>query len=41
VTGRQCLPASADVRKPDQVKDAVEAAIKKYGKIDFVICGEL
>jgi peroxisomal 2,4-dienoyl-CoA reductase len=38
-TGRQCLPASADVRKPDQVKEAVEAAIKKYGKIDFVICG--
>jgi 2,4-dienoyl-CoA reductase [(3E)-enoyl-CoA-producing], peroxisomal len=39
-TGRQCLPASADVRKPDQLKEAVEAAIKKYGKIDYVICGE-
>jgi len=38
-TGRQCLPASADVRKPDQLKEAVEAAIKKYGKIDYVICG--
>lgn len=38
-TSQICIPAQADVRKPEQVQDAVAKAIEKFGRIDFVICG--
>ncbi|EPS95702.1 NAD-binding protein [Fomitopsis schrenkii] len=38
-TGRQCLAAQADVREPEQLKNAVAKTIEKFGRIDFVICG--
>jgi len=38
-TGRTCIPAQADVRYPEKLKEAVSKAIEKFGKIDFVICG--
>ncbi|GBE78773.1 Peroxisomal 2,4-dienoyl-CoA reductase SPS19 [Sparassis crispa] len=38
-TGRECLPAQADVRDPKQVHDAVAKTIAKFGRIDYVICG--
>jgi len=40
-TGNTCIPAQADVRKPDELKEAVRKTIEKFGRIDFVICGEL
>ncbi|OCF61167.1 peroxisomal 2,4-dienoyl-CoA reductase [Kwoniella mangroviensis CBS 10435] len=39
-TGQRCLPASADVRDPKQMEKAVKDTVDKYGKIDFVICGD-
>ncbi|KAJ3809671.1 hypothetical protein EV368DRAFT_42645 [Lentinula lateritia] len=38
-TGRTCIPAQADVRQPNMLKDAVKKTIEKFGNIDFVICG--
>ncbi|KAG9095292.1 hypothetical protein FRC06_009954 [Ceratobasidium sp. 370] len=38
-TGRKCIPAQADVRKPEQLRAAVEATIAQFGRIDFVVCG--
>jgi len=38
-TGNVCVPAQADVRKPDELKEAVRKTIEKFGRIDFVICG--
>ncbi|WWC71965.1 uncharacterized protein I206_105924 [Kwoniella pini CBS 10737] len=38
-TGQRCLPASADVRDPKQMEQAVKQTIEKFGRIDFVICG--
>ncbi|ELU38100.1 2,4-dienoyl-CoA reductase [Rhizoctonia solani AG-1 IA] len=38
-TGRQCIPAQADVRSPEQLRTAVDTTISKFGRIDFVICG--
>ncbi|KIJ64084.1 hypothetical protein HYDPIDRAFT_91150 [Hydnomerulius pinastri MD-312] len=38
-TGQTCLPTQADVRQPQQLKDAVAKTIEKFGRIDFVICG--
>ncbi|KAF8603208.1 NAD(P)-binding protein [Ceratobasidium sp. AG-I] len=38
-TGQTCIPAQADVRKPDQLRAAVEATLSQFGRIDFVICG--
>jgi NAD(P)-dependent dehydrogenase (short-subunit alcohol dehydrogenase family) len=38
-TGRKCVFASVDVRKPDTLKAAAKKCIEIYGKIDFVICG--
>ncbi|KAH9931300.1 uncharacterized protein B0H18DRAFT_991037 [Fomitopsis serialis] len=38
-TGRQCLVAQADVRDPEQLKNAAAKTIEKFGRIDFVICG--
>lgn len=40
-TGKVCLAAQADVRKPEQLRDAVAKTIEKFGRIDFVICGKL
>ena len=39
LSGRRCIPAPADVRKPAQLKEAVEKTIATLGRIDFVICG--
>ena len=39
LAGRRCIPAPADVRKPAQLKEAVEKTIATLGRIDFVICG--
>ncbi|KZT53449.1 2,4-dienoyl-CoA reductase [Calocera cornea HHB12733] len=38
-TGQKCIGLAADVRSPDQLKEAVEKGVKVQGKIDFVICG--
>lgn len=38
-TGRRCVFASVDVRKPDTLKAAAKKCIEIYGRIDFVICG--
>jgi len=38
-TGRKCIPAQADVRRPEQLRAAVETTIAQFGRIDFVICG--
>ncbi|KAK4701773.1 hypothetical protein P7C70_g4456, partial [Phenoliferia sp. Uapishka_3] len=38
-TGRKCLGISGDVRSPESLKEAVEATLREFGKIDFVICG--
>jgi len=38
-TGRKCIFASVDVRKPDTLKAAAKRCIEIYGRIDFVICG--
>jgi peroxisomal 2,4-dienoyl-CoA reductase len=37
--GQKCIPTQADVRKPDQLAEAVKKTIETFGKIDFVICG--
>jgi len=38
-TGRRCVAAQADVRRPAELQAAVEKTIKTFGRIDFVICG--
>lgn len=38
-TGRPCLPLVADVRQPDQVKEAVERALAEFGRLDVVVNG--
>jgi len=38
-TGQICLPVQADVRKREQLRDAVAKTLDKFGRIDFVICG--
>ncbi|KGB76970.1 peroxisomal 2,4-dienoyl-CoA reductase [Cryptococcus deuterogattii 99/473] len=38
-TGRKCIPAPADVRQPDQLKNAVKRTQDAFDRIDFVICG--
>lgn len=38
-TGNVCIPAQADVRRPDELKEAVRKTIEKFGRIDFAICG--
>lgn len=38
-TGSECLGTVGDVRKPEDIKRAVESVVKKFGRIDFVICG--
>ena len=39
LSGRRCIPASADVRKPAQLKEVLEKTIATLGRIDFVVCG--
>src|SRR5258708_28442227 len=39
-TGQECLPVRADVRQPAMLKEAVEETLSKFGRIDFVICGQ-
>ncbi|XP_059834844.1 peroxisomal 2,4-dienoyl-CoA reductase [(3E)-enoyl-CoA-producing] [Hypanus sabinus] len=36
-TGQRCLPASVDVRKPETVIAAVEAALQEFGKVDILV----
>ncbi|GJJ08960.1 hypothetical protein Clacol_003180 [Clathrus columnatus] len=38
-TGKKCIAAQADVRQPQQLKEASQKAIDEFGRIDFVICG--
>lgn len=38
-TGRHCLAAPADVREPEQVAAALDAAIARFGKVDIVVNG--
>lgn len=38
-TGQMCVAARADVRQPQQLKEAVAMTIERFGRIDFVICG--
>ncbi|KAI6157163.1 hypothetical protein BKA82DRAFT_796756 [Pisolithus tinctorius] len=39
LTGQTCVAARADVRDPQQLKEAVAKTIERFGRIDFVICG--
>ncbi|PWN46788.1 NAD(P)-binding protein [Violaceomyces palustris] len=38
-TGKRCIAASGDVRKPEDLANAVRKTIEAFGRIDFVICG--
>ncbi|KAK7111591.1 hypothetical protein V1264_011198 [Littorina saxatilis] len=38
-TGRRCLPVQMDVRQPKMVLEAVDAALKEFGRIDYLING--
>ncbi|KAK4048190.1 peroxisomal 2 4-dienoyl-CoA reductase sps19 [Microbotryomycetes sp. JL201] len=38
-TGQQCLGVAGDVRKPEDLKRAVQEAIAKFGRLDIVIAG--
>lgn len=38
-THKECLAAQADVRKPEQLREAVKKTIERFGRIDFVVCG--
>lgn len=38
-TGRRCIAASGDVRKPADLEQAVSKTRTELGRIDFVICG--
>lgn len=38
-TGNICIGYSCDVRNPQSVNQAVEQAIKDFGRLDVVICG--
>ncbi len=33
------MPCPADVREPEQLKEAVRKTVEKFGRIDFVIAG--
>lgn len=39
VTNNDTSPVAADVRKPEQVEQAVAKAIEKFGRIDYLING--
>ena len=38
-SGKICLALPADVRKPEELDTAAKKTVEKFGKIDFVICG--
>lgn len=38
-TGKKCLPVQADVRKPEEIKYAVDKALKEFQRIDILING--
>ncbi|EDV20656.1 Peroxisomal 2,4-dienoyl-CoA reductase [Trichoplax sp. H2] len=38
-TGRRCLPVRMDVRKPQEIQDAVDQALSHYNRIDILING--
>ncbi|EIN13109.1 NAD(P)-binding protein [Punctularia strigosozonata HHB-11173 SS5] len=38
-TKQKCVPLQADVRSPEQLKEAVKKCVEEFGHIDFVICG--
>jgi len=38
-TGTRCIALSADVRDITSMEAAVDATIKEFGRIDFVIAG--
>ncbi len=38
-TGRRCLGVACDVRQPDTVEAALDAAIERFGKLDIVVNG--
>ncbi|KAM0789387.1 hypothetical protein ACM66B_000216 [Microbotryomycetes sp. NB124-2] len=38
-TGQTCLGVSGDVRKPEDLKRAVQQAVDKFGRLDIVIAG--
>ncbi|XP_071814124.1 peroxisomal 2,4-dienoyl-CoA reductase [(3E)-enoyl-CoA-producing]-like [Apostichopus japonicus] len=39
ITSQECLPVVLDVRKPTEIMAAVDAALSRFGKIDFLING--
>lgn len=38
-TGQKCLPVKADVRKPEEIKEAVIKALQEFQRIDILING--
>lgn len=38
-TGQQCIGLSGDVRKLETLEAAVKETVKRFGRIDYVICG--
>src|SRR5688572_5328046 len=38
-TGKECLALSADVREMPAVEAAVDAAVKRFGRLDIVVNG--
>lgn len=41
LTKKKCIAAQADVRQLQQLQGAAQKAINEFGRIDFVICGEV
>ena len=39
-TGNICIPAQADVRNPNEPKEAVRKTVGKFGRIDLAICDQ-
>lgn len=38
-TGKTCIGIAGDVREPESLKAAVAETVKKFGRVDYVICG--
>ncbi len=36
-TGRECLPVVADVRRPEQVEEAVGRVVEEFGRLDILV----
>ncbi|KAJ8018391.1 Peroxisomal 2,4-dienoyl-CoA reductase [Holothuria leucospilota] len=41
LTAQDCYPLVMDVRKPDQIMSAVDSALGRFGRIDFLINSKL